>query len=1392
VDLSGGADPDGAARAWAAAALRAPLALDGTPLLRAGLLRLDAARHRLVLVVHHLIADAWSLDVLLRDLAAAYRARLDGRDPHREPAPTYRSHVERERAFAASDTGREQLAYWREQLRDVTPLELPTARARSVAPVRHGGLADVVIPADTADTLRRIGRTLTPVLLTAYGIVLHRFTGQEDLVVGLPAGRRDELYADAVGLFVGVLPIRLRLSGATPFADAAGQAAATVLAALDRAAVPMEQVVQELAPVREPGRNALFDVTFGVLPTGSGTVPVPGLRTAVDRVYGGHAKFDLHLELTDDGPGTPLTGQLEYDTDLFPAGFAHALLDAYRTLLSAVAADPAASIAALPLTTPPTLAGQDGLLPAPVRIDALFAQLADTDPDRVALLSPDGASLTYGQVARRMRQAAALLRGLGVRPGDFVGLALPRGVDLVEATLGVLHAGAAYVPLDPGYPPARLAGMVTDATVSLVLAAPGTRLDLPVPVQDFPPPRPADASFTPAPADERGDAPAYVMFTSGSTGRPKAVVVTHRGVVRLARDPEHADRRWLHAAAPVFDAATLEMWTPLLGGGSLLVVPGQPSVAELGALIAAHGVEIAFLTTGLFNVVVDEDVTALAPLRQVLTGGDVMSPEHVRRALTVVGTVVNYYGPTENTTATTGHRLLAGQPVPDDVPIGVPLRGTTVHIVDRYLQPLPPGVPGEILTGGDGLALGYAGQPARTAERFVPDPFGPPGSRLYRTGDFGRRDRDGRISFGGRRDDQVKVRGFRIELAEIENAAATHPHVRQAAVVAHTDPAGDKRLIGFVTGDADPATLPAHLRGLLPAHLVPGEWIAVARLPLGVGGKIDRRALARQAAELTTGPAEVPASHPQTLVEHLLAAWFVDLLGIADAHPGTDFFAAGGHSLLAARLTARIRAAFGVELPLAAVFATPRLGDLAAAVTAAPRAGVAPLTPAVHSGPAPMSYAQERLWFLEQYAPGSPQYHVPLALRLTGPLDRAALHAALAAIVARHTALRTVFGHDDGDPYQVILPPDTVPPITEVDLTALDPQVRTAALAEVSAAAYREPFDLRTSPPIRATLIALGDGQWQLLLVLHHLIADGGSAAQLINELADHYTHPVPVLPDSRPSYADFAAWQRALLTGPVGDRATGYWQQQLTGAPLHLDVPGDLPEPATPTGDGALHRLTLPTELLDGVRAFSRRTGVTVYTAMLTAFAVLLSQRTGRRDLVVGTPVANRTDSATADMVGMFVNTLPVRCDTSGEPTFAELARRTSQTVIAGLGHAELPFERIVDLVQAPRDPARPPLAQVMFALQPELPDTPPFGPCQARLLPAHHGTAKFDLTMSLFDTGTAARGFLEYRTDRYSPQWAAAFAADYAALLGLLPGDGPAPLHTDTATPGRAQQAA
>ncbi|NUR47006.1 MAG: amino acid adenylation domain-containing protein [Hamadaea sp.] len=1391
VDLSDRSDPDVVADEWTAAALREPLPLDGTPLLRAGLLRLDGVRHRLVLVVHHLVADAWSLDLLLRDLAAAYRVVVAGNGQRRESVPAYRAHVERERAFAASPAGREQVAYWTEQLRGITPLELPTTRARSAAPVRHGGLADVLIPTETADVLRRLGHTLTPVLLAAYGLVLHRFTGQDDLVVGLPASRRDERFADAVGLFVGVLPIRLSFAGGTPFADTARQTAATMLTALDNAAVPMEQVVQQLAPVREPGRNALFDVTFGVLPpSAAGELELPGLQVAVDRVYGGHAKFDLHLEFRDDGPGTPLSGELEYDTDLFSAEFARALLSAYQILLTAVAADPMATVAELPLTTPSTAAdGTGDYLPTPVRIDALFAGLADAQPDRIALLAPDGTRLSYGQLAQRMRQTAAMLRELGVRPGDFVGLALPRGVSLVEATLGVLHAGAAYVPLDLAYPLARLAGMVTDAGVRLVLAEPGTGLDLPVPVAGFPSARLAEADFEPAPsgparldpapADKRGDAPAYVMFTSGSTGRPKAVVVTHRGVVRLAQDPEYADRRWLHAAAPVFDAATLEMWTPLLSGGSLLVVPGQPTVADLGALIADHGVEIAFLTTGLFNVVVDEDVTVLAPLRQVLTGGDVMSPDHVRRALSVVDTVVNYYGPTENTTATTGHRLAAGQPVPDDVPIGIPLRGTTVHIVDQYLQPLPPGVPGEILTGGDGLALGYAGDPARTAERFVPDPFGPPGSRLYRTGDFGRSDAHGRIRFGGRRDDQVKVRGFRIELAEVENAAAAHPQVHQAAVIAHTDPAGDKRLVGFVTGDCDPASLPGFLRGLLPAYSVPNEWISMPRLPLGVGGKVDRRALARHAAELVTRPAEAPVAHEPSLVEQLLAAWFVDLLGIAEARPGTDFFAAGGHSLLAARLAARIRAAFGVELPLAAVFATPRLGDLAEAVMSAPRTGTVPLTASVTSGRAPMSYAQERLWFLEQYAPGSPQYHVPLALRLTGALDRAALRAALAVVVGRHAALRTVFGHDD-DPYQVILPPGTVPPINEIDLSALAPEVRAAALAELSAAAYREPFDLRAAPPIRVTLIALGDDQWQLILVLHHLIADGGSVAQLIREIAEQYQHPAAALFDARPGYADFAAWQRTLLAGVVGQRASRYWQQQLTGAPPDLDLPGDLPRPAGPSGAGALHRLILPATLLDGVRAFSRRCGVTVYAAMLTAFAVLLSQRTGRRDFVVGTPVANRTDSATAEMIGLFVNTLPVRCDLGDEPTvtFAELARRISQTVVAGLSHAELPFERIVDLVQAPRDVARPPLAQVMFALQPELPDTLRFGACDARLVPAHHGTAKFDLTLSLFDNGTAVRGFLEYRTDRFSPRFAASFAADYAELLALLAADGPAPL--------------
>jgi amino acid adenylation domain-containing protein len=1018
-------------------------------------------------------------------------------------------------------------------------------------------------------------------------------------------------------------------------------------------------------------------------------------------------------------------------------------------------------------------------------IPAVFAAQVEATPEALAVTGA-GVELTYAALARRAGALARALRAGGLTAEAPVGLLLPRSLDAIVAILAVLEAGGAYLPLDPDLPPARLSWMLADAGVSHLIArgpvssglAAGRaviRLD----EDALPVAGPEDAG----PAAVGGDSLASILYTSGSTGTPKGVCVTHRGVVRLVKGQGYArfgpGEVFLQLAPLAFDASTFEIWGALLNGGRLVVFPGdRPSLAEIGAVVRDRGVTTLWLTAGLFNAMIEACPATLSGLRQLLVGGEALSVPHVERALALLPgvTLINGYGPTEGTTFTTCHTIVAATG-PGSIPIGRPLAGTLAHVLDADLAPVPAGVAGELCAGGDGVARGYLNRPGLTADRFRPDPRGArPGARMYRTGDLVRLRPDGDLEFLGRADGQVKIRGYRIELGEIEAALAQHPSVGAVVVLAREDTPGDKRLVGYVVprGAApEPSALRAHLEASLPPYLVPHAYVFLEALPLTANGKVDRRALPPPAA-----PAAPAFVAPHTAIEEVVAALCADVLGLDRVSVEDDFFALGGHSLSAARVLARLGPALGVALPLRAFFEAPTVATLASVVEAARGSGaplaVSPLGPRPRLGLLPLSFAQERLWLSDRLEPGTATYTIAAPVRLDGPLDAVALEQALGAVVARHEILRTTFACDAGQPHQVIAaaPAFSLPVI---DLEA-EPEPEAEALRRVTVEA-RRPFDLARGPLLRATLLRLSARRHVLALTLHHIVADGWSLGVLLRELsalqeacAAGRPSPLAALPVQ---VADHAAWQRACLTEEALAPALSYWRAHLAGAPFVLDLPTDHPRPPVQSHRGATHRFLLPQALVEAVEALGRREGVTPYMVLLAAFGALLQRRSGQDDLVVGSVDAGRDRVELEGLIGFFVHTLALRLRLDGDPTGRALLGRVREVTLGAHAHRELPFERLVEALAPPRDLARAPVFQVMFVLQ-NAPAAPPaLGPATLSPVLVDTGTAMFDLTLSLTPTSAGLEGALEYATDLFEPATAAHLAAQFQGLVEALVAD-------------------
>ncbi|HEX2207249.1 MAG TPA: amino acid adenylation domain-containing protein [Longimicrobium sp.] len=1373
------------ARRRAADEAARPFDLRAEPPFRAALLRLGGAEHVLLLTLHHIAGDGWSTGVLARELSALYAAYSDGREsPLAELPVQYADDAAWQRAHLRGEALEAPLAWWRERLAGAPALlELPTDHPRPAVRSHQGVLEPVELSAALADRLRALARAegATPfmVILAAFQALLGRYAGTDDVVVGSPvAGRTRREVEGLIGFFVNTLVLRTDLSGDPSFRELLGRVRQTTLGAYDHQSLPFEKLVEELHPERSLGRTPLFQVTFA-LDQGEGAwedlagVRVRELPPAVERV-----KFDLSLSLSPRDGG--LGGYLAYSTELFERATVRRVLARLERVLEQVSANPGVRLSALELLDGDerrllleTWSGAAAAGPVDGSIHALFQAQAARTPDAVALIGGDGA-VSYAELDARANRLARHLAARGVGPETRVGVCLERGVEVVVSVLAILKAGGAYVPLDPGDPAERLRAMMDDAAVAVL-------------VTDRAGPR----------------ALAYVMYTSGSTGTPRGVAVEHRGVVRLVRGAGYVslgpDETILQAAPVSFDASTLEVWGALLNGGRLaLLEGGTPSAGELGRALVRHGVTTVWLTAGLFQVMVEERLDDLAGVRQLLAGGDVLSVEAVRRVRERFPALrlVNGYGPTENTTFTCCHTIddrWDGGPVP----IGTPISRTTVYVLDGAMRPVPAGVPGELYAGGAGVARGYLDRPALTAEKFVPDPFGTePGARLYRTGDRVRwreartgerakaRERDGSretadasashaLQFLGRLDAQVKVRGFRIEPGEIEAALRRHPGVAECAVAAREDAPGGRRLVAYVVGVAEAGELRAHLRRTLPDYMVPAAFVRLERLPLTANGKVDRGAL--PAPEYDAGEAFVA---PRTPVEEALAEIWAEVLGRDRVSVHENFFDAGGHSLLAMRLVSRVRDALGAELPLRAVFEGPTVAGLAGRVEALRRAGrpgLAPAVPVAQGTGLPLSFAQERLWFLDRLQPGSAFYNVGWALRLRGALNAPALERALGEVVRRHDALRTAFPEADGAPVQVVAPFAGFALAAE-EVEGSDPEAREAELRRRMAAQAQRPFDLAAGPLLRARLLRLAADEHVLLVCMHHIVTDGWSLRVLHAELAEAYAAfregREPVLPVLSLQYADYAARQRAFLQGAALEEQLAFWRQRLAGAPALLELPADHPRPAVQSYRGATERIALPPALLQRLRQVGRSEHASAFMVLLTAFKMLLARYTGTTDLVVGTLVAGRTRRELEGLVGFFVNTVALRSGLSGDPGFVPALRRVRASTLEAFEHQELPFEKVVEALQPERSLGHAPLFQVSFRLSLGGEGAPLAG-LETRSLDVDLPVTKFDLSAT-FAVGSGGFGLeLEYATDLFERSTIVRMAGHLRRILEQVAAD-------------------
>ncbi|MFD2170023.1 amino acid adenylation domain-containing protein [Tumebacillus lipolyticus] len=1448
-----------------------PFDLATGPLLRLTLLQLADAEHVLLLTMHHIISDGWSMGILIGELITGYEASLqDDRTAPAWPelAVQFADYALWQRDWMQGAALEEQLAYWRQQLGNNPPvLQLPTDRPRPAVQTYRGASERFVLSAELTAALNRIsqaeGATLFMTLLSTFQTLLYRYSGQEDILVGTPIANRTRLEIESlIGFFVNTLVMRAQLSPEMSWRELLQQTRETALQAYAHQDLPFEKVVEELQPERSLSHSPLFQVMFVLQNAPMERMEATDLTlTPLAISDTATAKFDLLLSMTEMEHG--LQGLLEYNTDLFNASTIGRLLNHFTSLLQGIAEDPTAKLVQLPLLT---AAESEQLLKAWNDTDVTFAdgELCVHKPvERQAALTPDEIAvicgeeqLTYRELNERANIAAHRLQALGVAPNTPVGLCTDRSLATVVGMLAILKAGGVYVALDPTYPADRLAFMLEDTDLAVLVTRPHLvdilpahgaaivaldekgRLTSASDLSKAAESRQAE-NVTLAIDDAHTANPTsavrpvdlcFILFTSGSTGRPKGVAMAHAPMTNLIAwqlaEWEFEPARTMQFASINFDASFHEIFSTLSSGGTLVIASDEVRRNSLALLrfLVEQAVERAFLPFvalhHLAEIGAQEEIVPTR-LRQIMTAGEQLQiTRHIVSWFQRMDgvTLSNQYGPTESHVVT--FHTLTGDPSawPALPPIGRPIANTKLYILDRAHQPVPIGVPGELFIGGVVLADGYYGRPELTAERFIQNPLSAEAAtapRLYRSGDSVRYLEDGSIEYLGRVDNQVKIRGFRVELGEVEAVLRQHPSVNIAAVIARDDVLKTKALVAYVQPEPgahlEARELREYLQAKLPEFMVPAVYSLMEALPLSPNGKVDRRSL--PAPDLSAELTEAHAA-PRSAMEARLSAMFAEVLGREQVGIRDSFFELGGHSLLATQLISRLRSAFGVEVPLQALFHTPTVDMLAERIVelqAQPIGIEAPpivpvarervencaqaseeeaagesATTDVSAEKAPVSFAQQRLWFMDQLQANNHAYNMFSAQRICGRLDADVLKRCFQSIVSRHEALRTTFSQTDGQPYQMIRA-ELELPLSIIDLQHLSAQERTAEAHRLAVAEATQPFDLSEGPLIRTSLLRIGQEEHLLLLNMHHIVADGWSTDVLIRELLTLYAaYSEGVEPELLPlpiQYADFAAWQRSWLQGDVLDKQLSYWKQQLGGDLPTLQLPTDRPRPAMQSNRGSTQKFYVPQALSQDLLELSRKEGATLFMTLLAAFNTLLHRYAEQEDIIVGSPIAGRNREEIEGLIGFFINTLALRTDLSGNPSFRDLLKRVRGVTLGAYAHQDLPLEQLIEELDLERDLSRSnPLFQVMFVLQNvRLTELKAAG-MQLEPYQVESDAAKFDLTLQMTETEAGMVGEFEYNTDLFDSATItrmiehfqvllAGIATDPDAEIGLLP---------------------